>query len=507
MKDLLKKPVTFEKVEFWVATAIYVFAVFTLLGVSRLNHYHWDIPNEYLFEKYHVPFSYVKYYFLPELSRYTLYYCAYLALTFIVVKRFTDQRNSILTVALIFFIYAIMFCSLGTTDTWIKCYLYYDHSERYLYHLAFKQEAIDTLWLLIAFGFYNVTKYFLKSIMPNISAGVFGDKQLTQDCIVALGIWLLSVFFLSVVRSDWHNIFIWSEIVLVAIGLYWYSFYNLIPAILIKGKAFDSYLLKVMALLAISFFPVALFIYAIFKRGEASVIINLFNIGVSLFIVVPLSWFVYKGRLNKTKELHGLKTALGSSAANLDFLRSQINPHFLFNALNTLYGTSLQENAERTGEGIQKLGDMMRFMLQENMQEKISVAREVEYLNNYIDLQKLRTQTSPDILIQTTIDEQLNGLSIAPMLLIPFVENAFKHGISLREPSHIKVSLQTKENELLFDVYNSIHPKPGNDPEKDKSGIGLENVKQRLQLLYPNRHELVVRESGKEFFIHLTVLL
>jgi LytS/YehU family sensor histidine kinase len=93
------------------------------------------------------------------------------------------------------------------------------------------------------------------------------------------------------------------------------------------------------------------------------------------------------------------------------------------------------------------------------------------------------------------------------MLLIPFVENAFKHGISLQNPSHIKVTLQTDGNTLYFDVHNSIHIRHDNDPEKGQSGIGLDNVKQRLALLYPNRHDLVIRENAKEFFIHLTVQL
>jgi sensor histidine kinase YesM len=93
------------------------------------------------------------------------------------------------------------------------------------------------------------------------------------------------------------------------------------------------------------------------------------------------------------------------------------------------------------------------------------------------------------------------------MLLIPFVENAFKHGISLREPSHIRVTLDVKDQVLYFDVNNSKHHKPENDPEKDKSGIGLNNVKQRLQLLYPARHELIIRETSREFFVHLTIQL
>jgi len=146
-------------------------------------------------------------------------------------------------------------------------------------------------------------------------------------------------------------------------------------------------------------------------------------------------------------------------------------------------------------------------MLQENVQDKISLNREVEYLNNYIDLQKLRTQTSPDIVIQVDVQEDLYTYDIAPMLLIPFVENAFKHGISLREPSHINISLHVKDNILLFDVYNSIHERAENDPEKNKSGIGLENVKQRLQLLYPKAHELAIRQNAKEFFIHLSINL
>jgi len=101
----------------------------------------------------------------------------------------------------------------------------------------------------------------------------------------------------------------------------------------------------------------------------------------------------------------------------------------------------------------------------------------------------------------------VNNLMISPMLLIPFIENAFKHGISLREKSHIKVSLNIDGNSLYFDVYNSIHPKQETDLEKYHNGIGLENVKQRLQLLYKKKHELIIRENINEYFIHLTVQL
>lgn len=242
---------------------------------------------------------------------------------------------------------------------------------------------------------------------------------------------------------------------------------------------------------------------------EASLLIILLgNFLTQMIMVTPIAWSIYKNRnTKKAEEITVLKTELGKADANLNFLKSQINPHFLFNALNTLYGTALQEKAERTGEGIQKLGDMMRFMLQENMEDKIMLSKDVDYLKNYIELQKLRTSISADITIETETEEQTNNLMISPMLLIPFVENAFKHGISLQSPSHIKITLQTIGTTLYFDVHNSIHLKHENDPERLQSGIGLQNVKQRLALLYSDQHELIIRKNAKEFFIHLTIQL
>ena len=137
---------------------------------------------------------------------------------------------------------------------------------------------------------------------------------------------------------------------------------------------------------------------------------------------------------NKILQLRGAEKALVKSKADLQFLRSQTNPHFLFNVLNTLYGTALQKKADRTSEGIQKIGDMMRFMRHENKLDLIEMRREVEYLENYIALQKLLTQSSPGIIIEDNIKGQNCKYKIAPMLLIPFVENAFKHGIS-----HLKI--------------------------------------------------------------------
>ncbi len=224
-----------------------------------------------------------------------------------------------------------------------------------------------------------------------------------------------------------------------------------------------------------------------------------------LLVTTPVSWLIYRQWKDKILQVRGLQTALGQSEADLQFLRSQINPHFLFNVLNTLYGTALQEEAARTAGGIQRLGDMMRFMLHENHLHSIPMSKEIEYLKNYIVLQQLRTESSESIAIETTIDEAFPEFMIAPMLLIPFVENGFKHGISLREPSWIKLRLNVEGNRVLFELRNSIHASKGADPEKERSGIGLKNVLKRLSLLYPNRHEFYMHQDEREFFVQLSI--
>jgi two-component system, LytTR family, sensor kinase len=235
----------------------------------------------------------------------------------------------------------------------------------------------------------------------------------------------------------------------------------------------------------------------------AGIIVTLFAMGV----VLPLSNLLFQKYDQYLGQVSNLSLQVDQGLANMDFLRSQINPHFLFNALNTLYGTALQETAERTGEGIQKLGDMMRFMLHENHQETIHVEREKEYLVNYVDLQMLRIKDQENIDITFNRSEATCGGMIAPMLLVPFVENAFKHGISFQKKSWIKISLRCLDGSVHLDVNNSIHRKDQDDPEYKASGIGLENVRQRLKLLYPDKHDLIIRENELEFFVHLSIKL
>jgi LytS/YehU family sensor histidine kinase len=144
-------------------------------------------------------------------------------------------------------------------------------------------------------------------------------------------------------------------------------------------------------------------------------------------------------------------------------------------------------------------------MLHDNHQDFIPMSSEISYLKNYISLQKLRIQQSQTIVIEESIDDKHCNHVIAPMLLIPFVENAFKHGIHVNEQSWIRINLCCDTNNIRFEVRNSRHQAMDNDPEKEHSGIGLDNVKERLHLFYQNRHQLQYGPEGNEFVITLSI--
>ncbi len=173
--------------------------------------------------------------------------------------------------------------------------------------------------------------------------------------------------------------------------------------------------------------------------------------------------------------------------------------------MNSIYGIALQENASRTADSVQRLSQMMRFLIFENQQDQIPLSRDLSYLKEYIAIQSLRTESVPNVKIEHEIIDSLDSLYIAPMLLIPFVENAFKHGISMSKPSWIKVNADVVDGQLKFSVYNSIHKSTGTDLERTKSGIGLENVRSRLDLTYPDRYMLVMEQNQQEYFVFLTI--
>lgn len=477
------------KIEFWIATALYGIAMLMLISNSGEG----------------ISPTYLSSFFLPEIFRYSILYFSFLLLNFCVFPALFQQKDKSLPIVLLIALFLATGLITGIFNTYKDAQMFQQFdSLTDAYNYFFLKGFKYSIWLILIISIYICLKRLVIYFDDAEKRAQDANNQMKLDAVFGAGIWFVGLLLLLSTGAHFEIILCWTLVIFATIATVIYSIYHLIPLVKSNGKSFKSYFGKLFLLTIMACIPLGL-IALLFGHGALPVVVALIHTGTQLIVSAALSWYIYKKRTATNSELTKLRTELGQSDASLSFLRSQINPHFLFNALNTLYGTALQENAERTGEGIQKLGDMMRFMLQENHQDKISLTRDIDYLNNYIALQKLRISRTSDITIETQIEDHLNNLQIAPMLLIPFVENAFKHGISLQEPSHIKITLQTKAQTLYFDVSNTIHLKKDNDPEKMQSGIGLQNVKRRLALLYPNQHELIIRENAKEFFIHLTL--
>jgi LytS/YehU family sensor histidine kinase len=200
---------------------------------------------------------------------------------------------------------------------------------------------------------------------------------------------------------------------------------------------------------------------------------------------------------NRLKEMEKEKLT-----AQLAYLQSQVNPHFLFNTLNGIYAVTIGK-APKAAEMVEKLSGMMRYSLQQTPQETVELSKEIEYLNNYIELQKIRFGDAVDL--RCDIYSVKAHWQIAPLLLIPFIENAFKHGVNTEEDSHIDIRLHVTGNTLLLDVFNK---KVNLDLSTHvKSGLGISNTRNRLQLIYPNKHSLQIADTENGFRVSLQIEL
>lgn len=210
----------------------------------------------------------------------------------------------------------------------------------------------------------------------------------------------------------------------------------------------------------------------------------------SSFIVVSLA--IYGAQQNFKDELMNRKLKAEAVKAELAFLKSQINPHFLYNTLNYVYSLAIPVS-EQLADAILRLSDLMRYTLTESPDGKVKVSKEIAYLESYIALFKMRFE--PNFYVEFKTDGWKETDEIAALILIPFVENAFKHGVINDAAYPIKISLSIQDKRLLFEVSNKI-----SHSQKDQSsGVGLVNIHRRLDLIYPNKHELIVSNGGNVY--------
>jgi two-component system, LytTR family, sensor kinase len=187
--------------------------------------------------------------------------------------------------------------------------------------------------------------------------------------------------------------------------------------------------------------------------------------------------------------------------AELALLKSQINPHFLLNSLNNLYALALTQ-PEKTPSALLKLSEMVAYILHECDRPKVPLVRDLQFVENYIALQRLRLP--PNIILSVEMPDRVPDLHIEPMILISFIENAFKHGLTTKQPSHVSINLQIEGNSIALTVENPIIP---NKNDVQVSGIGIANTTMRLQHAYPEQHHLIIHNNGSIYRVELKITL
>ena len=187
--------------------------------------------------------------------------------------------------------------------------------------------------------------------------------------------------------------------------------------------------------------------------------------------------------------------------AEMNYLSAQINPHFLFNALNSIYALTVKEKAAASAKSILKLSGLMRYIVTENRNDFVSLQDEINCINDFIDFQKLRL--ADNIKLSCDVNGDFSGKQIAPLLLIPFIENAFKHGVNPDEDSQISIFIHVTDQELKLQVGNN--QVSANNDTIGKSGFGIGNTKNRLELLYPGKHTLKITSDKRFYNVTLTL--
>lgn len=342
----------------------------------------------------------------------------------------------------------------------------------------------------------------------NIDRNRKGWVTIALHVLIWLMVFLIPYIFSADVGRGSHNknnddkdfLFLNTLLNFSWIAIFYFNAAILIPRLIYKRKIllyvlalallFDLVIILDFILFQVLTIPRA---FSIYHSVEHNIISFVFTVAVSA---------AYKAISDKTKADMWIREKQSEHLkTELSFLRSQISPHFLFNVLNNITAL-IRLKSNELEPTVLKLSSLMQYMLYETDEEKVVVKSEAEYLQDYIDLQKQRY--GDELQLQVLFDIREEWHSIEPMLLIPFVENAFKHGGVLQHPE-IYVSLSVNNSELHFTVKNKFEESPAT---KDKtSGIGLANVKRRLELLYRGKHVLKMEKQDGWFIIDLQINL
>ena len=334
-----------------------------------------------------------------------------------------------------------------------------------------------------------------------------------------VGVWLFYSYFFSYGSNNEDFVFWFSTSLLpVTAAITYFISYLLIPKYLIPKKyvQFSLYLLYTVVcsiyLILIITFVNLIFLSDFSIRKMPLLTRNVVFVLILVYLVVCMVCFVQLLRYNhktsnRNKELENklLEGKLLLKQKELHYLKQQIHPHFLFNTLNNLYALTLKKS-DLAPEIVLKLSEMMRYMLYECNERRVPLSKEVNYLKNYLELEKLRQgkNIKTNLIVQGEIGSQM----IAPLMFIPFVENSFKHGISDSiSEGYVNIEILISDQDLQINIVNSKITRLS-PPNKIKSGgIGLVNIRRRLNLIYPEEYILDIQDSPNEYRVELGLTL
>lgn len=304
-------------------------------------------------------------------------------------------------------------------------------------------------------------------------------KQKKKTVFKALGLFVLIVFTLIV---DSNMDIPDNPLTIILIMGFWLGIAHLL---------LPSFISKYWKLIAFLYVP--LFLYFLYFRlfnGDLETYLKARESFPFIIVIIPLLILFIVLVIDQWRWVQNLKA--DKSKTELSLLKSQINPHFFFNTLNNLYALTIK-NSKQAPEVILKLSDMMRYTIYEGEKDYVSLRDEIEYLQNYIELHKIRYQKTVDISFIHDID---TSLQVAPLLFIILLENSFKHGIeTLTENAFINIELIENKEEISFIILNNFDP----NEVSESNGIGLKNLKRRLSLLYKDQHQILVEKTSNTY--------
>ncbi len=214
----------------------------------------------------------------------------------------------------------------------------------------------------------------------------------------------------------------------------------------------------------------------------------MFRNALMLIAVLGLATMIKFFKLFLKEQEHTKRLVVENLETKHAFLKTQVNPHFLFNALNNIYSMSVQSHQDKIASNISNLSGIMKYLTYESNHDMVPLEKEIQLIKDYIEIQRLRIDETDDVTIAFNLTGQIEDKFIAPVILLPLVENCFKHGIEIGEKSIISIKLNLEEEDLFFETKNYFFPNL-KQPNINEKGVGLENVKKRLELIYPQSFE------------------